>query len=174
MYIKPLSFIIDSHTIMHNSFADYFQLHMSNPDKISKFIQPMLSCISDIKAWVTVNMLKFNDKSELMLVTSKRTKHLHSFTIGNAQIPFKQSLKNFGFALHCHVTLNEHAFIIARTMSSGIYCSFLTSTATTTYASDFLPWIVYCKSLFCPTRDVTSCLQRMQYYAMVYIAWYIL
>ena len=33
-----------------------------------------------------------NDKTELMLVTSRRTKHLHylptSITIGNAKIPF--------------------------------------------------------------------------------------
>ena len=46
-------------------------------------------------------MLKLNDnKIELMLVTSKRSKHLHSIptsiTIGNAQIPFNQS-EEFGF-----------------------------------------------------------------------------
>ena len=62
----------------------------------------MQSCISDVKAWATANMLKLNDKTELMLVTSKRTKHLHSLptsiTIGNAQIPFKKSVKNL--ALH--------------------------------------------------------------------------
>ena len=62
----------------------------------------MQSCISDVKAWATSNMLKLNDnKTELMLVTTKRTKHLHSLPtsmiIGNAQIPFKKSVKNFGF-----------------------------------------------------------------------------
>ena len=41
-----------------------------------------------------MNMLKLNDKKTgLMLVTSKRTKHLHSLptsiTIGNAQFPSK-------------------------------------------------------------------------------------
>ena len=44
------------------------------------------------------NMLRYNtNKTELKLVTSKRTKHLHSLptsiTIGDAQIPFKQSVK---------------------------------------------------------------------------------
>ena len=58
----------------------------------------MQSCISYVKALATANMLKLNDsKTELMLVTSKRSKHLHnlptSITIGNAQIPFKQSVK---------------------------------------------------------------------------------
>ena len=97
MYIKPLSAIIDSHSIIHHSFADDLQLQMSAPaDRISEQLHSMQSCIYDVKTWATANMLKLNDnKTELMLVTSKRTKHLHSLptsiTIGNAQIPFKSS-----------------------------------------------------------------------------------
>ena len=100
MYIKPLSAIIDSHSIIHHSFADDLQLQMSAPpDRISELLHSMQSCICDVKVWATANMLKLNDsKTELMLVTSKRSKHLHnlptSITIGNAQIPFKQSVKN--------------------------------------------------------------------------------
>ena len=57
-------------------------------------------CIKLIKG------IKLNDnKTELMLVTSKRSKHLHSLptsiTIGNAKIPFKKSVKNLGFTLDC-------------------------------------------------------------------------
>ena len=79
MYIKPLSPIIDSHSIIHYSFADDLQLLMSNtPDRISELLHSMQSCICDVKAWATANMLKLNDnKTELMLVTSKRTNHLH-------------------------------------------------------------------------------------------------
>ena len=77
----------------------------------------MQSCIGDLNASATTNMLKPNDnKTELMLVTSKTTKHLHylptSITIGNAQIPFKQSVKNLGFALDCHHTMNAHVSIL--------------------------------------------------------------
>ena len=74
--------------------------------------------MSDFNAWATENMLKLNDnKTELMFVTSKRTKHLHnlptSFTIGNAQIPLRKSVKNLGFTLSCHLTMNEHISNIA-------------------------------------------------------------
>ena len=60
----------------------------------------MQSCIGDVKAWATANMLKLNDnKTKLMLVTSKRTKHLHglptSITTGNVQIP--TVCEEFGF-----------------------------------------------------------------------------
>ena len=93
--MKSLSAIIDSHSTTHHSLGDDLQLQMSAPpDKISELLHFMQSCISDDKAWANANMLKRNDnKTELMLVTSKRTKHLHnlptSITINNAQIPSK-------------------------------------------------------------------------------------
>ena len=131
----------------------------------------------DVKAWATANMLKLNDnKTELMLVTSKRTKHLHrlptSINIGNAQIPFKQSMKNFVFSLDCHLTMNAHVSNIAqicyfeqRQLAS--IRRFLTCTATATLVSAFaLSRIDYCSSLlFGSTHDVTSHLQRILNYA---------
>ena len=149
MYIKPLSAIIDSHSIMHHSFADDLQLQMSAPpDRISELLHSMQSCISDVKVWATANMLKLNDsKTELILVTSKRSKHLHSLptsiTICNAQISFKQSVKNFGFSLDCHLTMNAHVSNIARTCYFELHRlasirRLLTSTATATLVSAFV------------------------------------
>ena len=179
MNIKPLSAIIDSHSIIHHSFADDLQLQMSAPpDRISELLHSMQSCISDVKAWATANMLKLNDsKTELMLVTSKKSKHLHnlptSITIGNAQIPFKQYVKNLCFTLDCHLTMNAHVSNIARTCYFELrrlasIRRFLTSTATATLASAFvLSRIDYCNSLlFGSTHDVTSHLQRIQNYAV--------
>ena len=149
MYDKPFSAIIDSHSIIHDSFADDLQLQMSAPpDGISELLHFMQSCMSDVDAWATTNMLKLNDnKTELMLVTSKRNKHLHnlpsSITIGNAQIPFRQSVKNFGFTLDCHLTMNAHVSNIARTYYFELrrlasIRRFLTSTATATLVTDFV------------------------------------
>ena len=46
MYIKTLSAIIDSHSIIHHSFADDLQLQMSAPpDGISELLHSMQSCI---------------------------------------------------------------------------------------------------------------------------------
>ena len=62
MYIKPLSAIIDSHSIIHNSFADDLQLQMFAPsDRISELLHAMQSCMSDVKPWATANMLKLID-----------------------------------------------------------------------------------------------------------------
>ena len=49
-------------SIIHHSFADDLQLQMSAPpDRISELLHSMQSCISDVKAWATVNMLRLND-----------------------------------------------------------------------------------------------------------------
>ena len=60
------------------------------PDKISELFHSMQSCILDVRAWAIANMPKLNDnKTELMLVTSKRTNDFHNIpttiTTGNAQ-----------------------------------------------------------------------------------------
>ena len=118
MYNRPLSAIIDSHCIIHHTFADDLQLHMSvPPDGLSELLHSMQSCMSDVNALATSYLLGHNDnKTELMLVSSKITKHLHSLptsiTIENAQIPFKQSVKNLGFTLDCHFTMNAHVSIL--------------------------------------------------------------
>ena len=119
----------------------------ASPDIISELLHSIQSYIGDVKAWATANMLKLNDnKTELMLVTSKRTKHLHnlptSITIGNAQILFKQSVKNLGFTLDCHLTMNAHVFNIALTCYFELrrlasIRGLLTSTATATLVSAF-------------------------------------
>ena len=178
MYIKPLSAIIDSHSAVNHSFADDLQLQMSaSTDGISERLHSMQSCICDVNAWATANMLKLNDnKTELMLVTSKRTKHLHilptSITMGIAKIPFKQSVRNLHFTLDCHLTLNAHVCNIFRTCYFELRClasirRFLTCTATATLVSAFvLSRIDYCNSLlFGSTYDMTSHSQQIQSYA---------
>ena len=50
MYIKPLSAIIDSHSIIHHLFAVDLQLQMSAPpDGMSELLHSTQSCMSDVK-----------------------------------------------------------------------------------------------------------------------------
>ena len=81
-------------------------------------------------------------------------------------------MKNLGFTLDCHLTMNAHVSNIARTCYFELrrlasIRRFLTSIATATLVSAFvLSRIDYCSSLlFGSTHDVTSLLQRIQNYA---------
>ena len=147
------------------------------PDGISELLHYMQSCRGDVKSLASVNILRLNvNKSDLVFVTSKGSRHPHSLptsiTIGIAQVPFKQSVKNLGLTLDCHLTMNAHVTNITRTCYFELrrlasIRKFLTSTATATLASaSVLQRIHNCSSLlFGSTRDVTSHLQRILYYA---------
>ena len=149
MYIKSLTAIVDSHSIIHHSFADDLQIQMSAPpNDIFELLHSMLSCIGDVKALTTANMHELNDsKTEFLLATSKRSKHLHnlptSITIGNAQITIYQSVKNLRLTLDCHLTTNAHVSNIARTCYFEQHRlastrRFPSSTATATLVSAFV------------------------------------
>ena len=133
MYIKHLSTIINSHSITYHSFTDEPQLQMSAPYvQIFELFHSMQSCMTAMLCYVmnalaTANMFNHNEnKTELMLVISKRTKHLHSLptsiTIGNAQILSKQSVKNLGSTSYYICTcLYYYSNMLLLTTSSGIY-----------------------------------------------------
>ena len=81
MCIKPLSAIIDSHSIIHHSFSDDLQLQMSAPpDRISKLLHSIQSCVSDVKALATANMLKLNDADSSFMNTVEILTPLFSLT----------------------------------------------------------------------------------------------
>ena len=89
-------------------------IYICTAGKISELLHSMQPCMSDVKALATASMPKHNDnKTELLLFTSKRTKHLHtlptSITIGDAQILYKKKyMKNLRFTLVCHLTMNNN------------------------------------------------------------------
>ena len=126
----------------------FFNLRANSEENICQ-----LNCLLDLECWHHHNLPT-------------------SITIGNAQISFKQSVKNLGFILDCHLTMNAHVSNIARTCyfelrRLAFIRRILTNTATATLVSAFvLSRIDYCNSLlFGSTHDVTSHLQRIQNYA---------
>ena len=136
----------------------------------------MQSYVCDVKALAKANMLKHsNNKTELMLVTPKGTKHLHnlptSISVGSNQIQFKQSATNLGFTLDRHLTMNALVTNIARSCYFELrrlasIRRFLISIATATHVSAFvLSRIDHCYSLLLvATHDVTSHLHRIHRY----------
>ena len=95
-----------------------------------------------------------------------------SISIDNAQIRFKQPVKNFGLTLICYLAMNEPVSIIVPSCFFEL-CHlasirrFLTSTTTATVVSAFvLSRVDYCSSLlFGSTHDIIPYLQHVQNYA---------
>ena len=124
------------------------------------FIRPAHSNVSLGASKYSFAYIVCNSPSDVMCAPSL-SQHCH-----------KQSVKNLGFTLDCHLTMNAHVSNISRTCYYELrrlasIRRFLTSTATATLVSAFVLSIIdYCNSLlFGSTNDVTSHLQRIQNYA---------
>ena len=102
LYTTPLSGVIERHSILHHSYADDSQLQNSaTPDRLPDLIDSMRLWTDDIKDWMTDNKLKLNDdKTEVMIISSSRMSTAlsipESFDIGNASVPFSDTVKNLG------------------------------------------------------------------------------
>ena len=72
LYTKPLSDLIQCHSIESQSFADDTQLQVSvPPSNIQSAISSLETCLSDIQTWMLENKLKLNnDKTEALLLRS--------------------------------------------------------------------------------------------------------
>ena len=91
------------------------------------------------------------------------------FDIGNASVPFSDTVKNLGVTLDCHLSLKTHVLNLVRTVNFELrrissIRRLLTTEATATLVSAFiLSSIDYCNSLlsFCP-RSLILRLQKVQ------------
>ena len=92
-----------------------------------------------------------------------------SFDIGNASVPFSDTVKNLGVTLDSHLSLKTHVLNLVRTANFelrriGSIRSLLTTEATATLVSAFiLSRLDYCNSLLsgCP-RSLILRLQKVQ------------
>ena len=65
---------MDSHSVLHHSFADDTQLQKSAPPlQVDELIQSMQQCVHDVKSWKTHNKLKLNDdKTEELIISATK------------------------------------------------------------------------------------------------------
>ena len=72
LYKASLSTVSKKHSVLHHSFADDSKLQKSAaPHQIPNLLLSMQKCIDDVKTWMTLNKLTFNDdKTEAMTVSS--------------------------------------------------------------------------------------------------------
>ena len=122
MYTKPVSDIIQRHGLSHHSYADDTQLYMtmdhSNNDWRDGLVCIEL-CVSEIREWMKLNMLKLNDdKTELIVFTSKYKQDLYndfSITIGDTVVDCSSQVKDLGVIFDRVLSLRQHVSYTSRT-----------------------------------------------------------
>ena len=111
---------MESHYVLHHSFADDIQLQKSAPpQQVDELIQSMQQCVHNVKSWMTDNKLKLNDdKTEALIISAPRISNSiplpDSLIVGNSTVRFSQSAKYLGVTLDMHLTMSAHVVNLIR------------------------------------------------------------
>ena len=112
IYMLPLGQIIRHHGLNFHCYADDTQLYLSTSPSSQLPPQSLVNCLTEIKTWMTTNLLKLNSsKTELMVVAPKpllqKVGHLLLDVDGSSITP-SQEVRNLGIILDSTLSYQSH------------------------------------------------------------------
>ena len=180
LYTIPLGEIARKYGLLYHIYADDTQLYIAFRPKdkasTSDIIIKIQNCFSEIKTWMSENLLKLNgDKTEFLIMTLKKHQHnieVEYLELDSVRIYPSKSVRNLGAVFDN--LLNMEAFINAKCKSAR-YClrnisrvrRGLTTAATETLVNAYVTSkLDYCNVLLngLPSK-LLSRLQKVQNYA---------
>ena len=113
VYLIPLREIMLKHGIDYEIYADDNQLYIVfKPIHAIQAVHKMEACVEDIRKWMAINKLKFNDdKTEGLLIGSPQQLkkiNIESLTVGSSQVHPTTSARNLGVIFDNHLTMKPH------------------------------------------------------------------
>ena len=83
LYMLPLGAIIGKHNLSFHCYADDLQIYLPMKANDSVALNSLLSCIADIKLWLSENFLKLNeDKTECIIFSASATQDGPALNLG--------------------------------------------------------------------------------------------
>ncbi len=173
IYSQPLGEITRKHDLKHHFYADDTQLYISFESKNSNnYANLISSCVTDIKQWMKLNMLKLNDsKTEVILLGSKQKLSKIGdleIEIGSSKIKSCDNVRNLGVVLDSNVTMEKQVNNICKTSFYyirllGQLRKFLSKDAATMVTHAFVTSrLDYCNSLLHGiSKSLSDKLQRV-------------
>jgi len=106
LYTHPISEIVSYHSLSHHSFS-------GNITRLSEIIHSTLSCMSDVKAWMTNNQLQLNnDKTEMILIATKTTLTVpQSINLEGSDMKFANTVRNLCVCLDPTLCLSNNKLL---------------------------------------------------------------
>ena len=116
LYILPLGELITLHGVNYHFYADDTQLYLSVAPDDPHALDPLLSCLSSIKSWMSENFLKLNEeKTEVLIIGSQEQKEAITNRLGSlVQENNKKSVKNLGVIIDDELNFNAYINQVTR------------------------------------------------------------
>ena len=114
LYTSPLGDICRQHNVNFHAYADDQQSYFSfqpTHSEVDAGISQLQECINDIRTWMRTNLLKLNDKTEVMIIgTRQQLTKLPEVTvkIGNESIKSAETVRNLGIYWNKTMTTTTH------------------------------------------------------------------
>ena len=125
-YTHPITDVIKRYSdVKYHFYADDTQLYICvdprKPGETDHAISILSNCISEIKNWMSNNMLLLNDdKTEFFVAANPRLMNILSdisITIGNTVIRPSLSVRNIGVTFDSAMTMSNHISSICKTLN---------------------------------------------------------
>ncbi|CAJ1051395.1 uncharacterized protein LOC117829052%2C partial [Xyrichtys novacula] len=100
LYLLPLGSILRKHGISFHCYADDSQIYVPLNKKNAFSLTPLLACLEDIKAWMALNFLNFNKKTEVMVFGPSGPCETPPVDLGILADYLKPTVSNLGFKMN--------------------------------------------------------------------------
>ena len=142
LYTSPLGDLCHKHVVYFHCYADdqqnYLGFKPTVPGDDRQCLDRLECCISDIRAWIKLNLLKLNnDKTEFLLLRTKCNISLareFEIKIGNDTITNSMTAKNLGV----HFDANLKGTIHMNKLSSSVFLTICNIAKITVYSYIYL------------------------------------
>ncbi len=97
LYMLPLGSIFRKHGVSFHCYADDTQIYMPLQKNDKNALTPLLNCLRDVKSWMALNFLKYNDsKTEIILFGQIENLASVNVHLGPLAAHNKVAVKNLG------------------------------------------------------------------------------
>ena len=118
LYLLPLGQIFRKHGIAYHLYADDSQIYMPLKLNNNSSLSPLLSCLNDIKAWLSLNFLCLNESKTEVIVFGPNGPGILPADLGSLQPYIKTVVSNLGVKLDNGLNLDKQ---ISAVVSSSFY-----------------------------------------------------
>ena len=109
LYILPLGELISNHGVNFHFYADDTQLYLSVAPDEPCALDPLVTCLTSIKCWMSENFLKLNEeKTEVLIVGSNEQRESIISRLGNLNVENGTAVKNLGVIIDAELKFDTH------------------------------------------------------------------
>ena len=114
-YLLPLGSIFRKHGISFHCYADDTQIYVPLKKKEAFSLKPLLLCLDDIKTWMALNFLNFNEKkTEVMVFGPHSSCNPPSVDLGPLAQYTKPTVSNLGFKMDSDFKLDRQISAVVK------------------------------------------------------------